>query len=162
MACIIGKGLSLGYDGKKMVTNLNFEINKGDYLCIVGENGAGKRTLIKTLLHLQEAIEGEIIIGEGLKAYEIGYLPQQTVVQKDFPATVWEVVLSGTLSHLGRKWFYGKREKELAKEKLKELGMWELRIEHSSQKLPQPFRRSTAKDTTCKSFMCNNESYSFR
>ena len=127
MACIIGKGLSLGYDGKKMVTNLNFEINKGDYLCIVGENGAGKSTLIKTLLHLQEAIEGEIIIGEGLKAYEIGYLPQQTVVQKDFPATVWEVVLSGTLSHLGRKWFYGKREKELAKEKLKELGMWELR-----------------------------------
>nr|WP_330377334.1 metal ABC transporter ATP-binding protein [Cellulosilyticum ruminicola] len=124
MSC---KGLSLGYDGKKIASHINFEINKGDYLCIVGENGAGKSTLIKTLLHLQDAIEGEIITGDGFKAYEMGYLPQQTMVQKDFPATVWEVVLSGNIAHMGKKPFYGKKEKQLAEEKLKELGMWEFR-----------------------------------
>lgn len=129
MAYITCKNLSLGYDGKAIVTGLDFEINKGDYLCIVGENGAGKSTLIKTLLQLQSAMGGEIIMGDGIKAYEIGYLPQQTVVQKDFPATVWEVALSGTLSHLKRKPFYGKSEKQLAKDNLSELGMWELRKE---------------------------------
>ena len=127
MAYMSCRGLSLGYDGKKIASHINFEINKGDYLCIIGENGAGKSTLIKTLLHLQEPIEGEIIIGEGLKIYEIGYLPQQTMVQKDFPATVWEVTLSGNIAHLGRRPFYSKKEKQLAEEKLKELGMWELR-----------------------------------
>lgn len=127
MAYITCKDLALGYDGKAIVTGLNFEINQGDYLCIVGENGTGKSTLIKTLLQLTSAMGGEIIMGDGLKAYEIGYLPQQTVVQKDFPATVWEVALSGTLSHLGRRPFYGKAEKQLAKEKLSELGMWDLR-----------------------------------
>ena len=129
MAYITCKDLALGYDGKSIVSGLNFEINKGDYLCIVGENGAGKSTLVKTLLQLTDAMGGEIIKGDGLKSYEIGYLPQQTVVQRDFPATVWEVVLSGTLSHLGRKPFYGKAEKQLAKDKLSELGMWDLRKE---------------------------------
>lgn len=127
MAYLSCKDLSLGYDGKKIASNINFEINKGDYLCIVGENGAGKSTLIKTLLHLQDAIGGEITTGDGLKTYEIGYLPQQTIVQKDFPATVWEVTLSGNVSHLGKRPFYGKKEKQRAEEKLKELGMWEFR-----------------------------------
>lgn len=127
MAYITCRNLSLGYDGKSIVTGLNFEINKGDYLCIVGENGAGKSTLIKTLLQLTPAMDGEIIMSDGLKAYEIGYLPQQTVVQKDFPATVWEVVLSGTLSQLGRRPFYGKEQKQLARHQLEELGMWEQR-----------------------------------
>lgn len=124
MAYITCRNLSLGYDGKSIVTGLNFEINKGDYLCIVGENGAGKSTLIKTLLQLTPAMDGEIIMSDGLKAYEIGYLPQQTVVQKDFPATVWEVVLSGTLSQLGRRPFYGREQKQLARHQLEELGMW--------------------------------------
>lgn len=117
----------LGYDGRTIISDLNFTINKGDYVCIMGENGVGKSTLIKTLLHLQNAIGGKILTGDGLMPYEIGYLPQQTVVQKDFPATVWEVVLSGTLSKCGYSPFYGKKQKELAKEKLKQLGMWEMR-----------------------------------
>jgi len=127
MCSIIGKSVALGYEGKKIISGLNFEINEGDYLCILGENGAGKSTLVKTLLGLQDIVEGKISMGDGLKANEIGYLPQQTVVQRDFPAIVWEVVLSGTLAHLGKKWFYGKKEKALAKEKLMELGIWELR-----------------------------------
>lgn len=127
MSSIIGKSVALGYEGKKIISGLNFEINEGDYICIIGENGAGKSTLVKTLLGLQEVVEGKISMGEGLNAYEIGYLPQQTVVQRDFPAIVWEVVLSGTLGHLGKKWFYGKKEKALAKEKMTELGIWELR-----------------------------------
>lgn len=127
MAYITGKNLALGYDGRVIISDLNFEINKGDYVCIVGENGIGKSTLIKTLLHLQQVVRGEIITGDGLMPYEIGYLPQQTMIQKDFPATVWEVVLSGTLSKSGLSPFYGKKQKELAQEKLKQLGMWELR-----------------------------------
>lgn len=127
MAYITCKDLTLGYEGHAIVSNLNFEVGKGDYLCIVGENGTGKSTLIKTLLHLQEAISGEIIIGDGLKAYEVGYLPQQTVVQKDFPATVEEIVLSGTLAKCKWKPFYGKREKQLAEEKMKRMEIWNLR-----------------------------------
>ena len=87
MAYLTCKNLTLGYEGHAIVSDLNFKVGKGDYLCIVGENGTGKSTLIKTLLHLQDAISGEVMAGDGLKAYEVGYLPQQTVVQKDFPAT---------------------------------------------------------------------------
>ena len=96
MAYLTCKNLTLGYEGHAIVSDLNFKVGKGDYLCIVGENGTGKSTLIKTLLHLQNAISGEVMAGDGLTAYEVGYLPQQTVVQKDFPATVEEIVLSGT------------------------------------------------------------------
>lgn len=85
MAYLTCKNLTLGYEGHAIVSDLNFKVGKGDYLCIVGENGTGKSTLIKTLLHLQDAISGEVMAGDGLKAYEVGYLPQQTVVQKDFP-----------------------------------------------------------------------------
>lgn len=127
MAYITCKDLSLGYDGKVIVSNLNFEVNKGDYLCIVGENGTGKSTLMKTLLHLQEKISGEIQRGDGLKPYEIGYLPQQTLVQKDFPATVWEIVLSGTLPSCGKRPFYGKVQKEIARKQMEKLGIWNLR-----------------------------------
>lgn len=101
MAYLTCKNLTLGYEGHAIVSDLNFKVGKGDYLCIVGENGTGKSTLIKTLLHLQDAISGEVLVGDGLKAYEVGYLPQQTVVQKDFPATVEEIVLSGTLAKCG-------------------------------------------------------------
>ena len=98
MSYIECENLALGYEGKAVVSGLNFKVNKGDYLCVLGENGAGKSTLIKTLLNLIDKVSGRIEYGDGLKDYEIGYLPQQTVVQKDFPATVWEVVLSGTLA----------------------------------------------------------------
>ncbi len=127
MSYIEGSNLALGYDGKAVVENLNFKVNKGDYLCVLGENGAGKSTLIKTMLGLIDRVSGEISYGDGLKAYEIGYLPQQTVVQKDFPATVWEVVLSGTLAQSGFRPFYGRKEKELARQKMEELDIWELK-----------------------------------
>ena len=127
MSYIECNNLSLGYDGKAVVEGLNFKIGKGDYLCVLGENGAGKSTLIKTILGLIDKVSGDIIYADGLKAYEIGYLPQQTVVQKDFPATVGRVVLSGTLAASGFKPFYGKREKELARQKMEELDIWELK-----------------------------------
>ncbi|MCR5551973.1 MAG: ATP-binding cassette domain-containing protein, partial [Oscillospiraceae bacterium] len=95
MAYITVRDLSLGYDSHFIVEGLNFAVNAGDYLCIVGENGSGKTTLMKTLLHLQEPVGGQILIGDGLKKNEIGYLPQQTIVQKDFPASVREIILSG-------------------------------------------------------------------
>ena len=115
MALIKCENLSLGYEHKAILNGLNFEINKGDYFCIVGENGSGKSTLMKTLLHLREPISGKIILGEDLKQNEIGYLPQQTVVQKDFPASVWEIVLSGCQGRSTFRPFYTKEEKLLAK-----------------------------------------------
>lgn len=129
MAYITGKDLQLGYDGRSIAEGLNFKIGKGDYLCIVGENGAGKSTLVKTLLDLQPAIGGEILMGDGLLPHEIGYLPQQSEIQRDFPATVWEIVLSGCLAKCGRSPFFKKEEKALAKKRLEELGIWELHRE---------------------------------
>ena len=90
MPQIICKNASLGYDGKAITHGLSFEVNAGDYLCIVGENGAGKSTLIKTVLGLNPPVEGEIRFSDGLRQNEIGYLPQQTPVQRDFPASVSE------------------------------------------------------------------------
>ena len=85
MAQIICRNLAIGYDGKAIVQNMNFSVNTGEYLCVIGENGAGKSTFMKTLLGLQPPIQGEILFGDNLKQNEIGYLPQQTEVQKDFP-----------------------------------------------------------------------------
>lgn len=115
------KDLSLGYDGKAILSNLNFTVNEGDYLCIVGENGSGKTTLMKTLLHLQQPISGTIETGDGLMSNEIGYLPQQTIVQRDFPASVREIVLSGCQARLKNRFFYTKQEKELAEENMERM-----------------------------------------
>ena len=117
------KNLTLGYDGNVLVRDLNFQVNRGDYLCIIGENGAGKSTLMRTILHLQKPMSGSIIYGEGLTPTQIGYLPQQTVVQKDFPASVTEVVLSGCQSKLGSRPFYSKSHRELAHENMRRLGI---------------------------------------
>ena len=95
MEQIICKKLAIGYENKALVKDLTFTISKGDYFCIVGENGAGKSTLMKTLLHLKSPISGHLHFGEGVSQKDIGYLPQQNQIQKDFPATVQEVVLSG-------------------------------------------------------------------
>jgi len=113
MAQIICQNLSLGYDGKAILQDLNFSIHAGDYFCIVGENGSGKSTLMKTLLHLQPPVSGKILTGDGLKPNEIGYLPQQTQVQRDFPASVREIVLSGCQNRCGFRPFYSKAEKRL-------------------------------------------------
>ena len=123
MALLTCQDLSLGYDGHEIVHGLNFEINSGDYLCIVGENGSGKSTLMKTILGLQTPISGKILTGDGLKPNEIGYLPQQTVVQKDFPASVWEIVLSGCGNRTGLRPFYNKEEKRIAKENIEKMGL---------------------------------------
>lgn len=120
MAQMICKQLSLGYDSHAVVENLSFEVNAGDYLCIVGENGAGKSTLMKTLLGLQPALGGSIEYG-GMNG--IGYLPQQTDIQKDFPASVWEVVLSGCQSRCGMRPFYSRQEKSMARQAIDRMGM---------------------------------------
>ena len=108
------QNLSVGYDGRPVLQGLNFEVSAGDYLCIVGENGSGKSTLMKTILSLQAPIGGTVLTGDGLRKNEIGYLPQQTQVQKDFPASVKEIVLSGCQGRCGRRPFYSKKEKRLA------------------------------------------------
>ena len=127
MAILKCENLVLGYDKSIVARNINFEINSGDYLCIVGENGSGKSTLMKTLLNLQSALGGEIITGDGLRRNEIGYLPQQTVVQRDFPASVWEIVLSGNLASGGIKPFYSKEDKKRAAENLERMGITNLK-----------------------------------
>lgn len=127
MAYIVCEDLTLGYDGRKVAEGLNFQVSEGDYLCIVGENGAGKSTLMKTLLHLIAPISGRFVYGDGLKPYEIGYLPQQTQVQRDFPASVWEIVLSGNLSKCKGRFFYGKKEKEEARKNMERMAVWDLR-----------------------------------
>ena len=121
MPYITGSDLSLGYDGKVILSDLNFKIEKGDYLCVVGENGSGKSTFMKTLLGLQPQLGGTITFDDGLKKNEIGYLPQQTVVQKDFPASVEEIVLSGCQGCMGLRPFYRKEEKQLAKENMEKM-----------------------------------------
>ena len=114
MAQLTCQNLCAGYDGRPVLQDLSFEILAGDYLCIVGENGSGKSTLMKTILGLQAPISGRILTGDGLRKNEIGYLPQQTVVQKDFPASVREIVLSGCQGRCGSRPFYNKEEKQLA------------------------------------------------
>lgn len=129
MAYITCKDLVLGYEGTPVTAPISFEVNQGDYLCIVGENGAGKSTLMKALLHLIPPMSGELSTGDGLKPYEIGYLPQQTLVQKDFPASVWEIVLSGNLAKCGRRPFYGRKEKQHTEEVMRKLNIWNLKKE---------------------------------
>ncbi len=121
MALINCDNIQLSYENHTVISELSFTVESGDYLCIVGENGSGKSTLIKALLGLKSVQSGTIKFGDGLKQKEIGYLPQQTGAQKDFPASVREVVLSGVLNGLGIRPFYTKAEKALAEENMKKL-----------------------------------------
>lgn len=125
MALLYCEELTLGYDSRVIVQELSFSVNTGDYLCIVGENGAGKTTLIKTLLGLLRPMEGAIRYGEGFKARELGYLPQQSIIQKDFPASVREVVLSGCQGRGGRHPFYSKADRRNAAENMEKMGVGE-------------------------------------
>lgn len=127
MALITCRDVALGYDAGAVVSGLNFSVEAGAYLCIVGENGSGKSTLIKGLLHLKSPLSGTIEIGDGLRGNEIGYLPQQSAAQKDFPAGVLEVVLSGRQSARGLKPFYSKRDRQIAQENLERLGIENLK-----------------------------------
>ncbi len=126
MSLLMCENVSLGYDSKVVLSDLSFSVNSGDYLCIVGENGSGKSTLMKTILGLKMPLSGKISMGEGLKQNEIGYLPQQTVIQRDFPASVWEIVLSGCLNKSGLSPFYSKENKKRAKENMEKMNITSL------------------------------------
>ena len=126
MAQLTCQNLTVGYDGRAVLQGLHFEVNAGNYLCIAGENGSGKSTLMKTILGLQAPISGTILTGDGLRKNEIGYLPQQTQVQKDFPASVREIVLSGCQGRCGSRPFYSKEEKGLAEENIRKMGIGSL------------------------------------
>lgn len=119
--------VDFGYENTDAVKDLNLEIYPGDYLCVVGQNGSGKSTLIKGLLGLLKPSAGTITVSEELKHSGIGYLPQQTAAQKDFPATVWEVVISGTLGRRGNRPFYSLTERKLAQKNMERLGITHLR-----------------------------------
>ncbi len=123
MFLITVKDLSLGYNGQAIISGLNFAVEEGDYLCIVGENGSGKTTLMRTLLGLQAPLKGTILKSDELKKKGIGYLPQQTVIQKDFPASVEEIVLSGCL---GNRSFYRERERKIAHTNMERMGITNL------------------------------------
>lgn len=127
MALITCEDLTFSYEGRDVVKHISFTVEKGDYLCIVGENGSGKSTLMKGLLGLKPHRGGEIKFGEGLIQKEIGYLPQQTPIQDDFPAGVMEVVLSGTLNQDGFFPFYRTKQKEAALEAMASLHITDLK-----------------------------------
>lgn len=127
MALITCKEVKMGYEGKIILDNVNFTVNQGDYLCIIGENGSGKSTLMKGLLKLKTALGGKIGYGEGLVANQIGYLPQQTDIQRNFPASVYEVVLSGRLNQLGWRPFFNNKDKKVVLEKMEWMGIKHLK-----------------------------------
>ena len=126
MRLITCRNISAGYGEGDIIKGLSFEVQPGDYLCVVGENGSGKTTLMKAILGLIKLSGGEIVYGDGLNRREIGYLPQQSNIQKDFPATVREVVLSGCLNKLGKRFFYGRNEKKIAEENMKRMNILHL------------------------------------
>ena len=123
MALITCKDLTLGYESIPVARHLSFTVEEGDYLCILGENGSGKSTLMKTLLGLQAPLAGSVTYGGGLRQNQIGYLPQQTPLQRDFPASVQEVVLSGCLGRCGWRPFFSQEEKALAARNMERLGI---------------------------------------
>ncbi len=126
MSLISCRDVCLSYENNTVIKNLSFNVEAGDYLCIVGENGSGKSTLVKAMLGLKETASGHLHFGEGIKKGEIGYLAQQTTAQKDFPASVYEVVISGCLADK-RSLFYTKKQKALVKENMEKLDVFSLK-----------------------------------
>lgn len=127
MSLISCKNVYLKYENTSVVEDLSFNVEKGDYLCIVGENGSGKSTLVKSVLGLKETASGHLHFGDGLKSKDIGYLPQQTTAQKDFPASVYEVVLSGCIGKKAGRLLFSKSHKKLAEENMKKLDILDLK-----------------------------------
>ena len=123
MAQLTCRDLCLGYDGREIVHQLNFAVNPGDYLAVLGENGAGKSTLMRTVLGLRPPMSGEVLFGDGTGRAEIGYLPQQTAVQKDFPASVREIVLSGFEGQSGLRPFRTREQKRTAEDVMERVGL---------------------------------------
>ena len=127
MSLISCRDAVVGYDGHAVLEDVSLTLNAGEYLCIVGENGSGKSTLIQGLLHLKAPMEGAVTYGDGLAPHEIGYLPQQTDYRRDFPASVYEVVLSGCLNRLGARPFYSRSHKAEARHSMELLDVLPLR-----------------------------------
>ncbi len=127
MKQLICSDLAIGYEGNIVQDKINFSVNKGDYICVVGKNGAGKSTLMKTVLGLLPTISGKTEMSKELIEGGIGYLPQQTQIQKDFPASVWEVVLSGAVKKQGLRLFYSREQKETALNILEKIGISDLK-----------------------------------
>ena len=121
------KNAAFGYDGHIIVRDLNFSVNAGDFLCIAGENGSGKTTFIRGLMGLISPMAGEVSFYDKLKRNHIGYLSQEAVAKKDFPAGVFEIVLSGHLGKMGLRPFYTPAEKRTAEEHLQRLGISDLK-----------------------------------
>ena len=126
MAQLLCQNVTLGYDGQPILQHLSFSVSAGDYLCIVGENGSGKSTLMKALLGLTPPLSGTILTSDGIHQNEIGYLPQQTTVQRDFPASVKEIVLSGCQGRCGLRPFYRREERQRARQTMERLGITNL------------------------------------
>lgn len=122
---ILCRDVSLGYEGQSVLDHLDLRVRSGDYLCVVGDNGSGKSTLLRGILGLLPPLSGTIERAAELERGAVGYLPQQTRAQRDFPATVWEVVLSGCLNKKG--FFYSAAQKSQALMNLGKLGMLELK-----------------------------------
>lgn len=127
MALITLTDVTIAFEGVAAVEHVSFEVDRGDYLVVVGENGSGKSTLMRAMLGLVHAKTGSIRYGDGLRRDQIGYLPQQTAAQRDFPASVEEVVLSGCVNRLGRRFFYSKELVAKAREKMALLDVLRLR-----------------------------------
>jgi len=127
MALLTVQDLTLGYEGHILAAHLSFSLEEGAYLCIVGENGSGKSTLMRTILGLQPPLGGQVLFREGLTGSHIGYLPQQTAIQRDFPASVEEIVLSGFEGRRGLRPFYSREEKVMARENMDRMGILPLR-----------------------------------
>jgi zinc transport system ATP-binding protein len=122
MALLHCEKLCLRYESTLVLENLSFSVARGDYLCIVGENGSGKSTLIKAILGLKAPFSGKIEYSDGLKRSEIGYLPQQTGIQRDFPACVREIVLSGCLNRPGLP-FYTRADRKRAAQAIEKMAL---------------------------------------
>lgn len=123
MTLIECKKLSVGYDKKVVCKDINFKVEAGEYLCIMGENGSGKSTLLKTILGLNKPVSGKVVFEKSLSKNGLGYLPQQNDFQRDFPATVREVIMSGFISQMGLRPFYNKAEKNKANQIIDFLGL---------------------------------------
>ena len=123
------KKLTLCYGAVKVIDSASFEVERGDFVCIVGANGSGKSTLVKAILGLLKPSEGKVSLGNEIRRESIGFLPQETKTDLNFPATVYEIVLSGTLGRLGARMLYRKEDKERAMEALKRLGIAKLKEE---------------------------------
>ena len=115
--------VTLGYENIVTTSDLNLTISEGDYLCIIGENGSGKSTFVKSMLGLLRPLKGEIQLTGNWKRSDIGYLPQQTPAQRDFPASVREIVRSGFLNQMRHRPFFNTAEKAAAQQAMEKLGI---------------------------------------